>query len=281
MPTEAKLKPDHIDGITGREPIGAALTIGVKDRQRGFPTEKDRFHLVMPHEADGRREHHPAFSFFNGAQADKRRVILGNLVHRTKAECFEYHLKAQVCGKTGHPDKRPCCVGDGKKAVRWMGDTPDNFAEIKCPNDKCEYRLTTPPSCKPWMRFLFRVRWNNKAHPAMLVKFTSGSWNTISNFVGFFDYLDRLANELGVQDATLLGLPFTLTLVERTKASAQRRFPTVSISPDIDPVEWMQRQREAIRALAGPVPTALLDFDQQDTATVYEDGLTITVPAGR
>jgi hypothetical protein len=275
-------QPDHIEGIKGREPVSAAVTIGVKDRKRGFPIEKDRFHIVLPYEADGRREYHPSFGFFNTAPVDKRKLIMGNLVHASQEECFEYFLKAQVLGKgKAHPNKHPACVGDGSMAVRWEGPGPDDFKKIACPNERCEYRLSTPPSCKPWMRFLFRLRWNDERHPATLVKFTSGSWNTVANFKGFFDYLDRMASELKISDFSLYGLPFTMTLVERTKASAQRRFPTVSISPDMDPVTWLQQRNAAMAALADPNYIALTDDSQQDPAVVFEDMGTISKPANR
>lgn len=274
--------PDHIDGMRPREPIDGALTIGVKERNRGFPVEKDRFHIVMPYEADGRREYHPAFGFFNSAEPAHRKVIHGNLVHALQAECFEYHLKAQVLGRQkAHPDKMPMCVGDGERAVRWMGGQADNFEEIICPNDRCEYRLASPPSCKPWMRFLFRVRWSKEGLPTPTLKFTSGSWNTISNFLGFFKRIDEISRQLGLERPALFGLPFTMTLVERTKASAQRRFPTVSITPDIDPVEWFQQQRHALMEASGPRPEALTDASQQDPKVVYEDTGTISVPANR
>ena len=274
-------QPDHIEGLKGREPVGAAVTIGVKHQAKGYPIEKDRFHIVLPYEADGRREHHPAFNFYNAAPADKRRVLMGNLVHRTRADCFEHHLKAQVLGRSkAHPDRRPACIGDGVKAIRWMGDDQDNFAEIQCPNSRCEYRLTTPPSCKPWMRFLFRLRWNDARHPAMLVKLTSGSWNTTRNFLGFFQHIEKTARQLGISDPALFGLPFTLTLVERTKASAKTRFPTVSISPDIDPVDWFSRQRLALLETASDRPVALPDPDQQALETIADDLQTIDVPRG-
>ena len=273
-------QPDHIDGIKGREPVSAAVTIGVKDRKRGFPIEKDRFHIVLPYEADGRREYHPSFGFFNQAPVDKRKLIMGNLVHASQEECFEYFLKAQVLGKgKAHPNKRPACVGDGAMAVRWVGPGPDDFKSIACPNEKCEYRLSTPPSCKPWMRFLFRLRWNDERHPATLVKFTSGSWNTVANFKGFFDYLEKMAAELKISDFSLYGLPFTMTLVERTKASAQRRFPTVSISPDMDPVTWLQQRNAAMAALADPNYIALTDASQQDPDVVFQDMGVISKPS--
>ena len=64
-----------IHGVRGREPIGAALTIGIKG-PRGNPIEKDRFHLLEPRESkDKKRKPSPLFRFFNNAPPEKRRFV--------------------------------------------------------------------------------------------------------------------------------------------------------------------------------------------------------------
>lgn len=261
-----------IDGLLPREPIGAAVTIGVKG-ERGFPVEKDRFHIAIPaQDADGRRPHHPAFAAFNAAAPEKRRIIRGNLVHASQAECFEHHLKAQVLSKA-HPDKRPACVGDGITAERWEGPEPDNMMQIKCPNERCEYRLSTPPKCKPWMRFLFRLRWSDGvALPTPLVKFTSGSWRTTANLLGFFEYLERTAKQLGIKP-NLFGVPFVLTLTEQTKASERTRFPVVTITPELDPIDFWAAQSQRLESIK-PLP-ALTDDTEQSAAVQFSDLQTI------
>ena len=270
-----------IKDLEGREPIGACVTIGVKDKARSFPTETDRWHIVNPREESGIRHAHPGFASFNSAPPDKRRVLRGNLVHSSRDECFEYNLKAQVLpGKKAHPDKRPACTGDGVKATRWEGGAADEFMAIKCPNERCEYRQTTPPACKPFARFLFRLRWpDGIALPTPLVKFTTGSWNSTADLLGFFEYIDKVAKQLGLEKYSLFGLPFVITLQYQTKPSAQSRFPVIHISPEIDPVTFFMQQREQVRQLQQPTFEALPDPTQQSSDLVYEDVKIISVPS--
>lgn len=268
--------PQGIKGLEGREPIAAAVTIGIKKGGSGYPTERDRWHIVNPREADGVRALHPGFGSFNTAAPDKRKVLRGNLVHAQQADCFEYQLKAQVLGKP-HPDRKPACVGDGVHAIRWEGPEPDNFMEIKCPNERCEFRLTEPPKCKPFARLLFRLRWQDGVHlPTPLVKYTTGSWNTTANLLGFFEHIERVARELGLEQYTLFGFPFILTLQDQTKASTKSRFPVVHISPEEDPVAFFMRQRQNIAQLQQEHLVALPDL--QDATEVFEDVQSISVP---
>jgi len=273
---------EGIKGLNGREPVGAALTIGVKDKARGFPTETDRFHLVAPREENGRRAPMPAFSGFNSAAPEARKVIRGNLVHASRSDCFECHLKNQVGPRGAHPNRRPFCIGDGVRAVRWLGGDADNFADIDCPNKRCEFRIAPdgkPVPCKPWLRLLFRLRWKDGSPlPQLLVKFASGSWNTAANAVGFFEYIDDTAKHLGLTDYSLFGLPFTMTLIRQTKASSKSAFPVVGFSPEIDPVSWFMQQRAQLRELGAPTPIAALS-DERDIDVVASDHVVISVPS--
>ena len=98
--------------------------------KRGFPTQRDRWHIVVPREADGVRAYHPGFAGFNNAPQDQRQIIRGNLIHAHQSQCFEYYLRAQVL-KDAHPDRRPACSGNGRVASRWVGPEAQNFLEIK------------------------------------------------------------------------------------------------------------------------------------------------------
>jgi len=273
------VRKDRISGTTGREPVGVVLSCGVKKAGGGFPIEKDRFHLVVPREDNGVRPHHPAFSAFNAADPGKRQLVRGNLVHATKADCYEGYLRAQTGPKAigMHPNRRPFCTGDGVHALRWMGDGPDNFAEIKCANERCEYRLSTPPGCKPFTRLLFRLRWpDGNPLPSMLCKFTSGGWYTYSNVLGFFDYLEETARQIGIQSPSLFGFPFTLALTQQTKPSQKTRFPVVVIAPEADPVEFFARQSEQIAQLRGRSFEAI---EHQRSADIeFEDVKALQVP---
>lgn len=279
-------------GLSGREPIGAALTIGVKDKAKGFPTERDRFHIVAPNEGEGgRRPYLPDFRVFNEAPAGNRRTVRGNIVHANRAACFEFSLKNQVQpGGQAHPDRRPFCVGDGARAVRWTGKDADDFQDIACPHDRCEFRQDKGkgPACKPWMRLLFRLSWDDATQrmlqekgrppfPTPLTKFTSGSWNTTRNVLGFFEFIESAARQMGIDDYTLFGLPFVLNLSMRTKPSSKSAFPVVSMSPLIDPVDWFRMQREQLRQIQAPVRhVALTDQSEQDADVIAGDYETVS-----
>jgi len=272
-------KYSGIKGLEGREQVGAVITAGRKSI-RGFPEETDRYHIVQPREENGVRKPHPGFSLFNSAPPERRKVIRGNLVHAYKDDCFESHLKAQSLGKKMHPNKKPYCIGDGVKATRWSGGDPDAFNDMNCPNKQCEFRLSSPPTCKPFLRFLFRVRWvGESTMPSFLVKFTSGSWNTAGNFKGFFDYWDNVARELGMKDYKLFGLPITLTLAYQTKPSEKTKFPVTTISSDADPVEFFMRQQSNMKELAADELIAITDESEQTPELVYEDVKSISKPA--
>lgn len=257
-------RPSGIKGLEGREPVSVVLSLGIKNAN-GVPVEKDRFHLVVPHESEGRRVHHAGFAAFNGAPPDKRQMIRGNLVHATEAECFHLNLRAQVAktlGLRGHPNRRPVCEGDGVRAMRWSGQDPDDFIEVDCPNKDCPARLVEPAECKPFARLLFRLRWpEGNPLPSVVAKFTTGGWNTAANLRGFFDQVARTAEQIGLKDYTLFGLPFTLTLHQQSKATAKggRRFPVVAISPDMDLVEFFGRQHEQIARLQARSAVDLID----------------------
>jgi len=273
-------KHDGIKELTGREPVACAITVGIKKGGNGYPIEKDRFHIVLPREADGVRAPHPAFAAFNTAPPDKRKVLRGVIMHATREECFEYHLRAQVLDK-GHPDKRPACQGDGVLATRWMGGDADNFQEIKCPGPLCEYRInagTKPVKCKPFARLLFRLSWpDGNPLDTPLAKYSTGAWSTTANLLGFFDYIEKTARQLGLKEYSLFGMPFVLTLQDQTKASTRTRFPVVTFSPSIDPASFFLAQRQNIAQLQSEKIVALPDL--QAPGEVFEDVSNISVPS--
>lgn len=270
-------KHKGIKGLEGREPIGACVTIGRKDKARGFPTDTDRWWITNPREESGTRHLHPGFAVFNELPTEKRKVIRGNIVHATQDECFEHHLKAQVISKPAHPDKRPMCTGNGVKATRWVGPGPDDFMEIKCLGPRCEYSQGKPSPCKPFARLLFRLRWpDGNPLSTPVVKFTTGAWSTTANLVGFFDQIKKAAHQLGIKDYTLFGLPFLLTLQYQTKPSANSRFPVVYASPEMDPVSFFMQQRANIAQLQHEEIIALPDMTVVED---FEDVQSISVPS--
>ncbi len=265
-----KDQPRGIAGLTGREPVGAVLTIGVKGPS-GAPIEKDRLHIVWPQEnAQGIRERHPRFRVFNDAKPERRQIVYGQLVHPSRADCFEFNYRNQFTpGQPAHPGKVPFCVGNGETARRWNGD---EFVEMACPGEKCEFRMKkNRPPCKPWMRLLFRLVWNPEGLPTPLTKYTSGSWNTIRNAVGFFDHLERQATALGFVDYSLMGFRLALQLTEKSNAKMKTRFPVLSFTPLDDPIEFFTRQLDHRDRIETHAVAALTDASQTDPDTEAED----------
>ena len=260
-----------IKGLDGREPLGAALSVGHKG-SRGNPQETDQFFIVSPREGDDkRRPMLPAFDKFN-RHPDKatRSKVLGNLVHASKGDCFEYNLRAQVNPKGQmHPDRRPWCTGDGEKANRWIGPQAQDFRSIVCPNEQCEFRQSIenrPPPCRPFMRLLFRLRWpDGNPLPTPTVKYTSMGWLTITGAIGLFEALERAQHQIGVRDCPLYGYPIMLTLSMRTQPSKNRRYPVVDITGEMDPVEWTLHQQGRIKQLSSFEPQPALEDMRDDS----------------
>lgn len=274
-----------IEGLRPTQPVGVVLAAGVKDKQRGFPTETDRYHLVQVKEEKGVRPYHPAFAAFNTADPSKRQVIRGNLVHATEAECWSNQLRAQVLPLDGgkpvmHPDKRPVCSGNGITAQRYMPD--GTFKTIECPNDECPYRVKPekgPTLCKPDGHLLFQLRWpEGNPLPAMLCRYDTGAWRTNANIQGFFDYVKNTARELGLEKYTLFGYPFMLQITRQTKASSQQANSVTVITPEIEPVAFFRRQRETLREIGQAVPYVAIT-DRTVTQVIDHDaGVRLSVP---
>ena len=258
---------DGIKGLSGREPIGVALSVGRKHPERGFPIDRDKFYLVMPKEApdgprgQGWRPPHPAFKAFNEAGLN---YVRGNIVHGSRAQAANVHLSAFMLpqGPPQHPNGLPHCRGDGERAQRWMGGDPDNLKVIECPNDRCTYRMKenwggTAP-CKPFGQILFQLRWpEGNSLPQMLCKLNTKSWHSCSALKGFFDYIDEAARNMGLTEYSLFGFPFTITLQEQKgKPTRQNpkgtKFPVLTFTPDMEPVKFFAHQRGLLEQIGAP-----------------------------
>lgn len=262
-------QPYHsIEGLSTVEPVGAVLTIGTKSPS-GYPHQTDRFFIKVRQENENRiRVDHPMFRSFNEAEPGKRQAIRGNLVHATRAEAFDHLLRAQVLGKAwrqwdkAHPQGRPVCSGDGKKATRLYGigeNGAEDWREIDCPNDLCQFRQGDVKACKPFARLYFRPRWpEGVSFPTPLMKLTTTSWNSASAFVGFFDYVEDQARNLGLSTFSLYGLPFILSLHRKTKPQSKSAFPVLAITPDCDLIDFFLRQQANVRTIGGGAAVALL-----------------------
>jgi len=270
----------EIKDLQSREPIGAILSIGKKSA-RGFPHETDRFHIVSTmQDANKVRQPHPAFNSFNAAPPEKRKVIRGNLIHATRDDCFEYYLKAQTLGGKQHPNKQPMCTGNGTTALRYADNQndPNQFNEIVCPGDKCEFRVGDKPMCKPFSRLLFRLRWlDGVAFPTPLTKFSTGSWNTCANLVGFFEYIENVTKHLGIKEYSLFGFPFMMVLSKKTNPAKKTSFPVVTITPEADPVQFFTLQAQNFEQLSGSSSMALIDM--QSDQELLEDSESLSLPS--
>ncbi len=238
-----------IKGLEGRTPIGAVLRIGRKNPGRGFPIERDRFYIVSPkQDGSGSRPMHPAFKLWNDRalkDAALAKTIECELASATVSGCYNAQLMAYRLGKNEHdapPDRQPACTGDGVNAKRWMGN---DWHEIPCPNDKCQYRQRKPPDCKPDVRLIFHPVWpDGVPMPSMLMTLESKSWNTAANIKGMFDHILEQAAWLGIDNPFLFKFPFRLTLEERTKPSEKSKFPVVTATPTCDVQDFLSRSAE-------------------------------------
>lgn len=274
-----------VKDLRSSQPIGASLQIGIKKgfQQRGIPDQKDRFHICTAHEVDGVKLHHPSFALFNQAPTNFRQAVRGVIVHSTAEECFNNQLSMQSYpknhkGPRSHPQRFPVCSGNGEVAVRWDGQ---KTSDIKCPGRMCEYQADDCRACKVLSRFVFSIRWAEGSKferlSSPLVKFTSRGYETTSNLLGFFEYIDTAAKSLGVNKYSLFGFPFIMTLTFRTNPERRSRYPVVTISPEIDVFDFLVRQRERMDLIATPME-ALTDESQQDPQVIYEDVISVSGP---
>lgn len=264
------------DLFHAREPIGAALSVGRKDAARGFPTDTDQFFIVSPHEMDGKRGLHPHFDAWNKLPPERRRVFRGAFVHAERSGAYDERYQAQRLPGKAHPQKRPVCVGDGQTAIRWTGGADDDFREMVCPGERCEFRQRVSdnkPPCGPRLRFLFRPLSDDPRFPAPMMKLESGGLAAGGSFKGFFQHVEEQARLLGADNFTYYGLPFVLSLSMKKREGGKdsaRRYPVVEISLDGDLQKFLLAQRANQLAIADrPRVAALAD---REMITVDEYG---------
>lgn len=280
--------PRGIAGLTGRETIPCAVTMGRKEAGRGFPIEKDRFHIAVgraiEEERGGKkvemRAPHPDFKVFNDAAPDMRRDIPCVIAHEHADDCIsQQHSCYRAPGVPAHPSRAPCCVGNGVIAKRWNGK---EYVQLPCPGFECEFKRPVqsngkeyPAPCKSVSRLVLRFAWHRlpdghpfKRLPPLPFKFVSGGVNTATYVQGFLEGLQNAASSFGVDFNTipLFGLPVRLVMHEQKSASEKggQRFPVGSIVIDGgDPIAWIQMQLGRItdvRRIAQADPIARLSL---------------------
>jgi hypothetical protein len=275
--------PRGIDGLSRREPIGCALTMGRKGPNNA-PVDKHRFFIVRP-VADGvgrdaRRAAHPAFAEFNKlansvqvpegadyerrleqakqAHDEKRASVRGIIVHARPEDCWTNRRQADRLPGHEHPRLAPSCMGNGHVAQRWM-PAQNAYVEIPCPGDQCPFAQSVDgkrPLSHPHTKLIFQLRFDNL--PSLLCKFTSGGWETTSAIEGFFTSIEEQARYLGVERPSFYGIPFSLTISKRSNPKLKTSWTVVHMSPDFPPgvtlQEYLLRQADARRQLAGAMP---------------------------
>lgn len=238
-----------------------------------------------------RSEPHPSFGPWNQVAKEsflkkgtnRCGALRGNLIHARLEDAAEWNAAAQkLPGLPSPPSMRPACAGDGVHALRFdrVENSEEIFREISCPNELCEFRQkigTKPPACKANATLIFRLRWNpedpiERDLPGMVCTWHTRSPQSLSRLMTLFEMIlgtervapstppERwkagLATDLGVSDPSLVGLPFVMSVSEKSKDG--HVFPIVSFSLDGDPVQWLLSQQSHRRQLAGGLaPIAL------------------------
>lgn len=285
-----------IDGLSPREEaVGAILRVGHKGPS-GAPVDRDAFEICSRYENDaGIRPQLPSFAGFNHLDKPDRRYFWGNLIHATQAEALIYHLGARrLAGwqyPKMHPNGRHVCSGDGVNATRLYGigdDGEEDWRDLPCPNDLCEFRLSK--ECKPWGRLYFMPRWRSSQGwgtpwtkeqgmpPSPVMSWTNGSWNTTLNLLAFFQHVAKFAADAQMDEWTYFGLPFVLELSAKKDKKQGRVFPVTAMSVDGNLAEIFQQQRAALEAAGGSVKQLVADTIEAAVEEVGAAPITVEVP---
>lgn len=295
------IEPHGIGGLKPRESIPCAVSLGIKN-DRGFPVEKDRFHIVVgratSEDRNGRkvdlRVRHPLFDVFNDADVSMRRDIPCVIKHATIPEFVDQKRQAYVLpGFPAHPMRAPVCRGDGTTALRWVQSA---WTNCPCPGDECPYTKAStytkdgkeyerPAPCKPTTKIVLCFAWHRlgAGHPfaklpPLPFKYMSGGWNTAANILGFRQDLETQCANIGVdvEDVPLFGMPVRLQLYERSGKA--QKFSVAELMVDGgDITAWIVSQmqrREQVRLAAAADRSAryaLTDRSMRDNAEVADD----------
>jgi hypothetical protein len=219
-------------------------------------------------------------------------VLRGNLVHARFSDAAFWNRAAQKLpeGHPNPPSRRPACEGDGVSALRFRGveNGKEIFDRIACPNRECIF--AQQGLCKVAADLIFRLRWNptdawESQFPSLLVEWATRGRESAENMLGLFEHVigsealltedqrrlatdeereawkSGMAQEMGVLSPSLVGMPFVMSVGDKTKAAdasspTGKRYPVVQFSPDGDLVEWLILQGRRRRELVA-IPEAL------------------------
>jgi len=258
-----------------RSPLGGIVTVGAKNTA-GVPIDRDKFFIKSVSAGDPfkkgdesapktalqrkRRAEHPEFSKFHASTSKSVRGVLhGVFVHANIADALLAGRKRHEPpeGAQKAPGNMPWCrCFDGKTALRWKGSA-NEWTKYPCPGDACPYA----EDCKPDVRLVFQLAWPHLANlikegalpastylPQPLVEYKTGARSTSTNIRGFLEFFFEQAEQLGVQNPVLFGLPFQMTL--ESKSTEARKFPVVQFTPTMPVQEFLLSQVAYRRQLA-------------------------------
>lgn len=266
-----------LEGVEGRVPVGATITIGTKG-DKGAPVDRDRFYIKSPKQDSSKsKPNHPMFAAYNGAPADRRRALTLAVVHEHRREWItSARIAYRVKSAPPMSDKRPWCVGDGRQATRY--DHKSNaFADIACPNERCQFAQGVSPECKPILRIYAQPVWpvsaDGRSLPSVLCSVASHSWHGVSNAIGMIEHVEAQARHLGIESFSWYGFTFSMLLTEQTNVEKRSKFPVLVFSPACDVQEWLlsqARRRDELAAAYTVRPAALTEATEHSGETIAE-----------
>jgi len=280
-------KMAHLWGLPTLEPsrqsVGACLSLGVKPKgRRGFPEQKDRFHVVMAKtqergQGKGKidfRPHDPRFAAFNDADIETRRVFYAMLCYHREQECWHpsYGMYRFPKGSNFANPRTKCfaCIGNGTTAERWLDG---GAAAIPCPGEGCPFRQGDSAPCKPRARFWFMPRWlpsqgkefarwmkdgsitNLLERPIM--RLATQSREARDTFGGMLEEVREQAKPLGGV-RSWYGMPFVMTLGPASNPEKKTKWYETTFTLGGDWFEWLKWQAAEFGQLAAAKPLVAL-----------------------
>ena len=166
-----------------------------------------------------------------------------------------------------------------------IDDDTNDFVEMQCLGNRCEFAQGQPPPCRPWMRVVFLLtHWGNgQSLPGVLAKFTSGGWQTYQNFLGFFEQIQTAAQQIGIENPNLTGYPLTLHHLYKTKPEKRIKYQVIEVYPRKSPYEFLAEQTKLIKSIRSEYGEleAITDQTQQQPQVVFEDQKSIEWPRSK
>ena len=238
-------EPQGIPSINteGKVAVGALVSMKLLQKASDIGKASEGFFIKKPYADDsGYKPLHDDFSVFNNAHPAKRRSIRGVLVHASVKDAAFFQVSAYTLpGFKSPPNKAPACRGNEVTAVRYTGKGDnDGWEEIPCPGLNCRFRQEG--LCKAMSLVYFMPIWNDPSWRRPLMEFQNRSWYTTRNLRVFFANLFSMARSLGVENPSLLGIPFVMQWYKAKKAKGV--FPAANFSIDGDLITHLQVQRQ-------------------------------------